>query len=60
MKNFLKYVGPILVLLGVIILALYFFGISNSNVYLASAGIIMVLGIVSHILINKYANWFRV
>ncbi len=56
MKNVLKYLGPILVLVGVIILALYFFGVGNSNAYLASAGIIMLVGVVSHVLLNKYVS----
>ncbi len=53
MKNLLKNLGPIMILVGVIILAIYFFTESNSNIYLASAGIIMVVGFFTHILTNK-------
>lgn len=53
MKTLLKFLGPILILIGVIILSVYFFTSSSSNAYLASAGIIMVVGFLSHILINR-------
>jgi len=53
MKELLKNLGPILILIGVIILTIYFFTQSNSNVYLASAGIIMIIGFLGHIIINK-------
>ncbi|MCE5331928.1 MAG: hypothetical protein LLF95_07290 [Bacteroidales bacterium] len=53
MKNLLKNLGPIMILVGVIILAIYFFTESNSNTYLASAGIIMVVGFFTHIFTNK-------
>jgi membrane protein YdbS with pleckstrin-like domain len=53
MKNLLKNLGPILMIIGVVILAVYFFSESNSNVYLASAGIIMLFSIILHIILNK-------
>lgn len=53
MNNLLKNLGPILILVGVVILAIYFFAETNSNTYLASAGIIMIVGFLSHIVINK-------
>jgi len=53
MKELVKYLGPILILIGVIILAVYFFTESSSNSYLAAAGIIMVVGFLGHIIINK-------
>jgi len=53
MNNLLKNLGPILILIGVIILAVYFFTESNSNTYLAVAGVIMVIGFLGHILLNK-------
>lgn len=53
MKNLLKNLGPIMILVGVIILAIYFFTQSSSNTYLASAGIIMVVGFFTHIFTNK-------
>jgi membrane protein YdbS with pleckstrin-like domain len=56
MKTLLKFLGPILILVGVIILSVYFFTKSNSNIYLASAGIVMILGLLSHIVINRKVN----
>ena len=53
MNNLLKNLGPILILVGVVILAVYFFTESNSNNYLISAGALMVLGFVAHIFLNK-------
>lgn len=53
MKNLLKNLGPILVLIGVVLLAIYFFTESNSNNYLISAGVIMIVGLFAHIFLNK-------
>jgi len=53
MNNLLKNLGPILILIGVIILAYYFFTESNSNTYLGVAGVIMIVGFLAHILLNK-------
>lgn len=53
MKSFLKYLGPILQLVGVAILAIYYFNQTPENTLLAVAGIIMVLGMVGHIVINR-------
>jgi len=53
MKEFLKYLGSILILIGVALLAFYYFGNVPSNIILASAGIIMIIGLITHIVINK-------
>ncbi len=53
MENILKNLGSILVLIGVVLLAIYFFTQSNSNYYLISAGVIMIVGFFAHILLNK-------
>lgn len=53
MKDFLKYLGSILILVGVALLALYYFGNLQSNTVLASAGIIMIIGCITHIVINR-------
>jgi predicted PurR-regulated permease PerM len=53
MKEFLKYLGPILILVGVALLAFYFFGTMPSNIILAAAGLIMIIGCASHIIVNK-------
>ena len=53
MKTLMKFLGPILILIGVIILSVYFFTSSSSNTYLATASIIMIVGFFAHILINR-------
>lgn len=53
MKELLKYLGSILILVGVVLLAIYHFGSNPTNAYLASAGIIMIVGCVTHVVINK-------
>ncbi len=56
MKDFLKYLGSILILVGVALLAIYYFGNLQSNAILASAGIIMVIGCITHIVVNRRVN----
>jgi len=56
MREFLKYLGSILILIGVALLAFYYFGNMPSNAILASAGIIMVVGCITHIVINKHID----
>jgi membrane protein YdbS with pleckstrin-like domain len=53
MKSLLKNLGPVIILAGVIVLAVYFFTSSNSNTYLWATGLIMLLGLVYHVVINK-------
>jgi len=52
----LKNLGSILILIGVAILAVYFFTQSNSNTYLISAGVMMIVGFLAHIFLNKKYN----
>lgn len=53
MKEFIKYLGALMVLAGAVILAVYYFNQSNSNTLLAVAGVIMVVGFFTHILVNR-------
>ena len=53
MKTFLKYLGAILVLCGVVCLVVYAYGVQH-NALLATAIALEVVGILSYILINKY------
>lgn len=53
MKNFLKYLGSLIILIGVVPLLIYHFGTVQNNTLLASGGIIMVIGAVLHVLLNK-------
>ncbi|MBN1462861.1 MAG: LPXTG cell wall anchor domain-containing protein [Paludibacteraceae bacterium] len=52
MKNLLKALGPIIVLLGVVFLVIYFFG-KESNSLLVAAGVSMVVGLVVYVFTNK-------
>ena len=54
MKNLLKNLGVILVVLGAIILiACYFTGDVNNNLILGSAMTLIVVGLLSFIILNK-------
>lgn len=53
MKNFLQYIGAILVLCGVICLAVYFFAMPT-NALLVAAVVLELAGILGHIIINKF------
>lgn len=52
MKTFLKYLGAILVLCGVVCLAVYAF-YKQTNGLLVTAMVLEVVGILSYIIINK-------
>lgn len=52
MKTFLKYLGAILVLCGVVCLIVYAFCVQE-NALLVTAMVLEVVGILSYIIINK-------
>lgn len=54
MKSFLKYIGPIMLIIGTILIGTYFFNNTPENTILIVAGIIMVSGLIVHVIINKY------
>ncbi len=53
MNTFLKYLGVLLVLCGVICLAIYYFAVP-ANALLVTALVLEILGILGYIFINKY------
>lgn len=53
MKTLLQYLGIIILLLGVGVLALHYFAL-RENVYLAVGLGLICVGIVAHLLISKY------
>jgi len=53
MKEIFKYLGSILILIGVALLAFYYFGNMPSNAILGSAGVIMIIGLITHIVLNR-------
>ncbi|MBO4806417.1 MAG: hypothetical protein IK005_06270 [Paludibacteraceae bacterium] len=54
MNKMMRYVGITLVLLGVILLALYFFNALSGNGTLGTAAVFLVIGLLSHIILNKF------
>lgn len=53
MNKLMQYLGVIVVLIGALILMMYYFGIFSSNSALATAAIVMILGVVAHVVLNK-------
>lgn len=53
-KLLLQNLGIIILLLGVIVLALHYFSAVRSNAYLAVGLGLIIVGILSYLLINKY------
>lgn len=52
MNNLLKNLGAILVLLGVVCLAVYYFGV-QVNALLVISMVLEISGLFAHVLINK-------
>lgn len=55
MNTILRYLGPILVVLGALCIVIYHCA-SQSNVLLVIALVLELLGIIGHIVINKFLN----
>jgi hypothetical protein len=53
MSKLMQYVGIVVILLGVFILGLYYFQVITGNGVLMTAAIVMVLGLIGHIILNK-------
>lgn len=53
MKNILNFLGAIIVLIGVCILGVYHFAGINSNILLAVAGLLMIIGFFTFLFMNK-------
>jgi hypothetical protein len=56
MKSFLKYLGPIILLIGTALIAVYFFNNTPKNTILIVAGAMMITGLIAHVVINKYVE----
>jgi len=56
MKNFLKYLGSIILLIGTALLTVYYFKNTAENTLLITAGALMVCGLIAHVVINKYVE----
>ena len=60
-KNILNYVGVIMVMLGAVLLIAAMFipamyDCCDQNIYTAGSFVLIFLGIVAHVVINKYLN----
>ena len=53
MKTFLKYLGPIIVLIAIAILAVAQFTAALTNTHLLIALVLFIIGIIVEIIINK-------
>ncbi len=53
MKTLLKYLGPIILLIGTILLGVYHFTKPAENILLIISGSLMIVGLIAHIVINK-------
>ncbi len=54
MKNLIKNLGLILIVIGAVILIICAFaGDTNSNAILVSALLMIIVGLIAHIIINK-------
>jgi len=52
-NKLMQYLGIIAILAGVVVLGLYYVHILNGNGILMTALILMVLGLIGHIILNK-------
>ncbi|MDR0988002.1 MAG: hypothetical protein LBM06_00875 [Prevotellaceae bacterium] len=54
MKGLLKSLGLILVLIGAVLLIYYFFaGKADNNALLGTSAVLLIVGLVSYIVLNK-------
>lgn len=53
MKEFVKCSGPVFVIIGLVILAVYCFGKGDTKVILFSAIAIMLIGMATRVWLNK-------
>lgn len=56
MKDIIKNLGIVSIIIGVIILSLAVFKETQTNVKLAVSLVLIVIGLVGHIVINKYVE----
>lgn len=54
MNKILCYLGVVIVLIGAVILMMYYFGVFSSNSALATSAVFMVAGTIVYTILNKY------
>lgn len=53
MNQLMQYVGIIIILIGVVILGLYYINVFNSNGILITAAVVMVGGLIAQIFLTR-------
>ncbi len=53
MKEFLKYLGVVIEIIGALILIIPAFAKTSTNASMLTAGILLVVGLITQIVINK-------
>jgi len=56
MNEFLKYLGIIIALLGVVAFALYYYVFPSNNACLIVGGACLIIGFFAHVLINRFCK----
>ena len=56
MKDILKYLGLFVIIIGVVILSITVFNQSHTNSVLVFSLVLIVLGLLGHILLNRYID----
>lgn len=56
MNNLLKYLGALILLVGVLIIAIPAFLVQSTNVTLGLGLVLVILGFVGHIVFNRYVG----
>lgn len=54
MNEFLKYLGVIIALLGVVAFALYYYVFPSNNTCLILGAVALIVGFFAHVLINRF------
>lgn len=56
MNELVKFLGVILILIGVIIFVVYSQTMGAGNMYLVAGTTLVLVGLIAHILLNKYVK----
>ncbi len=54
MNELIKFLGVVLILIGVVIFVVYSQTMGAGNGYLVAGSVFVLVGLIAHILINKY------
>jgi hypothetical protein len=54
MKELIKSIGIIIIIIGIVVLVFSLLKSFDNNIWLTISGILVVMGLLGHIFINKY------